>query len=176
MEKFKSQKMLETYIARSSASSSVNADNTISNNSIVVIAFFIGHDRDVMNHLQGGADAWSRVGGLAPSNNRHHFSGWAFMSLGWETAGLDVVIELNWFRQFNQSNIIGKSAVIPVFMGESIEGGDFNTVWLTASTHIVGTSHNVKVQGILKRRGLFANHISWRRVKLRAYLLPQCLC
>merc|ERR1711973_290307 len=106
-----------------------------------------------MNHLQGGADAWSRGRGLAPSNNGYQFSRCAYMSLSWKTAGLDVVIELNWFRQFNQSNIIGKSAVIPVFMGESIEGGDFNTVWLTASTHIVSTSHDVKVQSILNTMG-----------------------
>ena len=120
------------------------------NNTIVVIALFVGHDRDVMDHLEGGADGLGRVRRLTPANNGNHFSGLAGVSSRWQTARLDVVIEGDGLGQLNQGNVVFKGVVIPVLMGESVERCDFNTVGLVALTDIVGTSKDVKVQSVLK--------------------------
>ena len=140
-----------TYIAGSSTTGGVNADNTISNNTIVVIALSIAHDRDVMDHLEGGADRVGRVRRLTPANNGNHFSDIARMSSSRQTAGLDVVIEGDGLWQLNKGNVVGKGVVIPILVSEAIEGSDFNTVGLVALTDIVGTSKDVEVQSILQK-------------------------
>ena len=52
------------------------------------------------------------------------------MSLGWETAGLDVVIEGDGGWKLDQGNVIGEGVGVPVGVGPAVEGGDLNSVGL----------------------------------------------
>jgi len=122
-----------------------NADNTVSNNSIVRVAFRIRDDWQVRDHSEDWGDSTSRVRRLSPSSHSDKLFLISSVSTGRQAAGLNPIIEFNWTWELNESNIIGQCVVIPVGVGKSIVRGDLLSVRFTGCSNIVSSGHDVKV-------------------------------
>ena len=94
---------------------------TVLDDTIVVIALIIGHNRDIMDHLESRADGLGSVRGFTPSDDWDHIWGSTDGTLAGQTAGLDVVVEGDWLGKLDQSNVVLKGVVVPVGVGKSIK-------------------------------------------------------
>ena len=102
-----------------------------------------------MNLTKDMRNAASTVGRLAPSNDRDHLTGRNLSTSGRKTAGLDVVVEGDCLWELNKGDIVGQIIVVPVLVGESVVGSDFNSVGLAVLSDVVGSGEDVVVAGAI---------------------------
>merc|ERR1719391_116131 len=134
-------------VARSTASSSVNADDAISDDAVDGVAVGVGHDWDVPHLPEDWGDASGAVRGFAPSGHSDQGSNGGGLSSSWQARGGDVVVHGQRAGQLDEGKISGQIVAVPQGVGPAVVGGHLNTVGLAGLPNIVGSSHDVKVAG-----------------------------
>merc|ERR1719340_388733 len=132
-------------VAGSLASSGVNADDAVSDDSVDGVTVGVGDDGPVLHHPQDGRDSSSGVAGLTPASAGHSLANIGGVSSHGHTAGPDVVVEGDRAGQLDQSDVVGESVVVPLGVSPAVVGGDLHPVGLTGGSHVVGSSHDVEV-------------------------------
>merc|ERR1711970_522517 len=99
--------------------------------------------------LHVGGNATSRVRGFTPASASDQPIHISSVTDRWQTSRLDVDIECNGCREFNKSNIINQCPIIIILMNNAIVGGDFNTVGFTGCSHVMSSSHDIKVRSTI---------------------------
>merc|ERR1719167_248116 len=141
------QRSARITVAGSLAAGGVHTDHAGPDNAVHVVAVAVGDDGQVVDHAQHRRDAAGRVGGLAPPDDGDHVAGGGGVARRRHAGRLDVVVEGDGLGQLDQGQIVGEVRVVPLGVGESVEGGDLHAVGLAGGAHVVGPGPDVEVEG-----------------------------
>merc|ERR1719225_289392 len=136
-------------IARSTASSSVNADDSISNDAVDVVAVRVADNWDVPHLPEDWGDPTGAVCGLAPSGHCDQGTDGGGLSGSGQARGGDVVVHGQRAGKLDEGKISGQVVAVPQGVGPAVVGGDLNTVRLAGLPHVVGSGHDVEVAGAI---------------------------
>merc|ERR1719167_847812 len=141
------QRSARITVAGTLAAGGVNAHHAGSDDAVHVVAVAVGDHRQVVHHAQHWRNAAGRVGGLAPPDDGDHVAGGGGVTRRRHARRLDVVVKGDGLGQLDQGQIVGEVRVVPLGVGESVEGGDLHAVGLAGGAHVVGPGPDVKVEG-----------------------------
>merc|ERR1719381_323275 len=108
-------------VACSLSSGSVNAHNTVSDNSVDGVTFRVGDDGKILDHSEDGGDSSGVIGGLSPTGGGDELIGIGGVPDGRKTAGLDVVVEGDGGWELDQGNVVGEGVGVPLWVVPSVE-------------------------------------------------------
>merc|ERR1712064_114290 len=136
-------------VAGSLSSGGVNADNTVSDNTVDGVTLGVRDDGPVLDHPEDGGDSSGRVTGLTPSSAGHHLVDISGVSGHWHAAGPDVVVEGDGAGQLDEGNVVGKSVGVPLWVSPAVVRSDLHPGGLAGGPHVVSSGHDVEEGGHL---------------------------
>jgi len=140
-------------VAGSLSSGGVNADNTVSDNTVDGVTLGVRDDGPVLDHPEDGGDSSGRVTGLTPSSAGHHLVDISGVSSHGHAAGPDVVVEGDGAGQLDEGNVVGKSVGVPLWVSPAVVRSDLHPVGLAGGPHVVSSGHDVEVGGTVSAMG-----------------------